>query len=231
MPVDFARDSIDELISDLDSWAEDHWEPTDWEIEFLDSIREVKDHTELTVKQAIKLAEIYNGAERRGEEVMFIRISDNDLEEFDLVELYSLWLDFLKEDEKKTTFPWWDGTRDENLITQLLKRGEELSGGYRRQFVALDDHTNKYLGVVTAFVSQQKQWYGWLWILYVRPEYRRQGIGDKLVQSALGWLENEGCTVIAVDVSGGREENLEFYKRYGFEIRSYSLARVKEEPV
>ncbi|MEC4803745.1 MAG: GNAT family N-acetyltransferase [Jaaginema sp. PMC 1079.18] len=36
--------------------------------------------------------------------------------------------------------------------------------------------------------------YGYIWGVYVSPEYRRQGIGKQLVQQALKYLRSQGCT-------------------------------------
>jgi len=62
--TDLAKVPCRDLIADLDRWAENEdREPTDWEIDFLDSIRE---NYHLTERQTAKLVEIYEKAEEGG---------------------------------------------------------------------------------------------------------------------------------------------------------------------
>lgn len=61
---------------------------------------------------------------------------------------------------------------------------------------------------------------------FVEEQYRKQGLGDKLMQRALEWLDiNKAKTKIIV-VAEGNENVLEFYRRYGFYKRRIVLEQV-----
>ncbi len=53
--------------------------------------------------------------------------------------------------------------------------------------------------------------------LYIRPEYRGQGIGKHLMDSAMEWLKNvQSAQYIFVHMSNGNNAG-PFYEKYGFE--------------
>lgn len=64
--------------------------------------------------------------------------------------------------------------------------------------------------------------------LFVEEEYRKYGLGDKLMNSALEWLNSNQVKTKIIGVAEGNENVLEFYKRYGFYKRSVILQQVKE---
>lgn len=59
--------------------------------------------------------------------------------------------------------------------------------------------------------------------LYIAPECRKAGHGDTLMQSALTWLRQQGCSEISVTVADGNEHVFPFYKRSGFYVRKTIL--------
>lgn len=64
--------------------------------------------------------------------------------------------------------------------------------------------------------------------LYVDKEYRKYGLGDKLMNSALEWLDSNQVKTKIIGVAEGNENVLEFYKKYGFYKRSVILQQVKK---
>jgi ribosomal protein S18 acetylase RimI-like enzyme len=52
--------------------------------------------------------------------------------------------------------------------------------------------------------------------IYVKDEYRRRGLGKRLVESAVSWLRMQGCTKIRLSVAEGHESVISFYERLGF---------------
>jgi GNAT superfamily N-acetyltransferase len=59
--------------------------------------------------------------------------------------------------------------------------------------------------------------------LYVRPVFRRQGVGDALMRRALPWMDEERVQSKTIAVILGIEQVLTFYRRYGFFPRIISL--------
>lgn len=64
--------------------------------------------------------------------------------------------------------------------------------------------------------------------LFVDEEYRKYGLGDKLMNSALEWLNSYEVKTKIIGVAEGNENVLEFYKRYGFYKRRVILQQVNE---
>jgi len=52
--------------------------------------------------------------------------------------------------------------------------------------------------------------------LYVRPEFRRRGIAEKMIKHAKRWSEDFGCTELASDCTIDNEASQLFHKNMGF---------------
>jgi len=57
---------------------------------------------------------------------------------------------------------------------------------------------------------------GYIEGLYVKPEFRRRGIAEKLVAHAKTWSQGFGCTEIASDCTVENEGSQKFHKHMGF---------------
>lgn len=64
--------------------------------------------------------------------------------------------------------------------------------------------------------------------LFIEKEYRKFGLGDKLMENALEWLESHQVITKIIGVAEGNEGVLEFYKRYGFYKRRIILEQIKK---
>jgi ribosomal protein S18 acetylase RimI-like enzyme len=58
---------------------------------------------------------------------------------------------------------------------------------------------------------------GWLYSLAVLPEYRRRGLGSRLVQHAEEHLKALGCPKINLQILKGNEAVESFYQKLGYE--------------
>jgi ribosomal protein S18 acetylase RimI-like enzyme len=68
---------------------------------------------------------------------------------------------------------------------------------------------------------------GHIYHLAVHPSYRRQGIGRKLVQAALGALSEEGITKAMLVVFKTNSGGNEFWEKQGFTARNDLVYRNK----
>jgi len=57
---------------------------------------------------------------------------------------------------------------------------------------------------------------GWI----VEPEYRRRGIGGRLVKSAENWAKSKGCSEMASDAEVGNDLSLQAHYKFGYEETS-----------
>jgi ribosomal protein S18 acetylase RimI-like enzyme len=63
--------------------------------------------------------------------------------------------------------------------------------------------------------------------IYVEENYRRHGIGKKLMTRALKWLDAHALTKRIIEVAGGNEAVFPFYRQYGFYPRTIVLEQVE----
>ncbi|HPM35572.1 MAG TPA: GNAT family N-acetyltransferase [Spirochaetota bacterium] len=61
--------------------------------------------------------------------------------------------------------------------------------------------------------------------LCVSKKYRGNGIGKKLMEFALEWMEGLGTKNIVVEVYGGNEGAIDFYSGFGFSTREIIMER------
>ena len=57
---------------------------------------------------------------------------------------------------------------------------------------------------------------GYIEGLYVKPDFRRRGIAEKMVKHAREWSKEFGCTELASDCSIDNEASQAFHKYIGF---------------
>jgi ribosomal protein S18 acetylase RimI-like enzyme len=68
--------------------------------------------------------------------------------------------------------------------------------------------------------------YTHIFLLYVVPEHRRQGIGRALMYHAENWAENRGDRQIGLQVFQSNSAALNLYNHLGYETQSLSMMKV-----
>lgn len=69
------------------------------------------------------------------------------------------------------------------------------------------------------------QRYAHIFLLYVKPEYRRQGIGSALMQRAQAWAISNNYPALGLQVFSHNQPALKLYQGLGFEARSLLLMK------
>ena len=64
---------------------------------------------------------------------------------------------------------------------------------------------------------------GYLEGIYVKPEFRKQGIAQKLVEFAKEWAIEKGCLEFASDCDLDNDESRNFHNKIGFEEASKNV--------
>ena len=136
--------------------------------------------------------------------------------------------------------PLWEGLRDHHAAKApefadsirekpFEKREKELqqkaSNGQLKVFLATDAIEGILAGYCIASVSGEGE--GEIDSIFIEENYRRREIGDRLMQSAIAWLETQAPGRITVQVLAGNEDVFEFYRRFGFSLRTHVLQQVK----
>lgn len=84
-----------------------------------------------------------------------------------------------------------------------------------------DLEKDMYIGYCISTIN--KELMGEIDSLFVDKEYRKYGLGNKLMNRALEWLDSKKAKTKIIGVAEGNENVLEFYKRYGFYKKSTIL--------
>jgi ribosomal protein S18 acetylase RimI-like enzyme len=64
-----------------------------------------------------------------------------------------------------------------------------------------------------------------IFLLYVAPAYRRQGIGSALMQIAEDWAKKRGDRQIGLQVFQVNQAALSLYQQLGYEVRSLGMSK------
>jgi len=88
-------------------------------------------------------------------------------------------------------------------------------------WAALAQQALRAIGIVTVTTMLYVEWgrLGEIGDLYVVPTARRQGVARELIEAALSWCREHGCSAVSVTVTehGENEAGLgRFYKAFGF---------------
>jgi ribosomal protein S18 acetylase RimI-like enzyme len=64
-----------------------------------------------------------------------------------------------------------------------------------------------------------------IFLIYVEPSYRRQGIGRELMRQAEVWAKSQGYSQISLQVFTTNQPAMDLYTSLGYEARSISMFR------
>ena len=97
---------------------------------------------------------------------------------------------------------------------EVYRKNAKL-GKYRIELL-IDAETNNIIGFCIAYI---KRIYGKVEVLFVDEKYRRNGLGVKLMSSAMEWFGENHINDIELTVVYGNEA-VSFYQKLGFYPRS-----------
>ena len=90
--------------------------------------------------------------------------------------------------------------------------------------VALAKEKDTLIGYCVSSVNNEKQ--GEVESIYIEKKYRKCGIGDHFMKTALKWMDDQGVQRKIVGVAVGNEEAFGFYEKYGFYPRVTVLRHI-----
>lgn len=91
-------------------------------------------------------------------------------------------------------------------------------------FLAVKD--GKYIGIVSGVAApEENDPYGYLSFLYVRKEYRRQGIGTALLQHIEPYFIEHKCRHIKINLSFSDIDAKPFLEKLGYEQRYIAMVK------
>ncbi|MBU2514674.1 GNAT family N-acetyltransferase [bacterium] len=112
---------------------------------------------------------------------------------------------------------------DDRSRTLFEDRKKEIIEGSEklRIDIAFDDQQLTDIGYCLSTIDSKNK--GEIDSLYLKEEYRRQGLGKKLVQLALDWMSSNKVNKKSIYIIPENSEALCFYRNFGFSPRSIHL--------
>jgi GNAT superfamily N-acetyltransferase len=104
---------------------------------------------------------------------------------------------------------------------KLIKVLEKVLSNKTNGFILLARRTGNIVGVAYVAIILSAEHCGkagWLEELYVRPEYRSQGIGAALVTAVLERAHKLGIVAIDLEVDAAHRRAETLYQRFGFRL-------------
>jgi diamine N-acetyltransferase len=141
----------------------------------------------------------------------------------DLDHIVPLWLK-LRAHHKERSVHFKD---DFDTVTWEMRKKRLLEKSAKGELlVHLARDKGTLIGYCVSSVDSEKQ--GEIESIYIEKEYRKRGIGDDLMKTALNWMDDRGVQTKIIGVAVGNEEAFGFYEKYGFFPR-VTVLRQKEK--
>jgi len=132
--------------------------------------------------------------------------------------------------------PLWEKLREHQRVRSVhfeqhytnrtwTKRKTELLTAKEIYIVLAKVDRDKIVGYCVSTLNDENT--GTIESIYVEPEYRKEHIGDKLIQMALTWLDDNKATSKVLTVGVGNEEVLGFYSRYNLFPKTIKLEQLR----
>lgn len=139
-----------------------------------------------------------------------------------LDELGFLWEKLNKLHKSKSKF-FSNRFNDYKFKDRKIALKEKAKRGDIKINLVKDTSKNMLIGYSISTVDENN--IGELDSLYIDTDYRKHGIGDRLIERSLNWFEDKKANKIRIGVVVGNEEVFSFYSKYGF----YPLVTILEK--
>lgn len=134
-------------------------------------------------------------------------------------------------DTKGLVKPFKSPEAIEAYTEKTIKDAEELNG-----FIYLAIKEKIAVGFIQGVIipkdnelfdqlTHDKYLEGWIGELYVKKEYREQGIGKKLYDKAVAHFKKNNCIHVRLIVLNGNKDAVKVYEKNGFETRGLNMIK------
>ena len=106
----------------------------------------------------------------------------------------------------------------ESRKNDLISKAKHL-----RADIIIDLRENNDIGYCISTINESNM--GEIDSLFIKVPYRRHGLGKKLTEMALEWLNNKGVVEKTIYVASGNDEVIDFYKTFDFYPRNIHLVQ------
>jgi len=139
--------------------------------------------------------------------------------------LVGLWMDLMKESSRYDKHYRTSQGAADRLRSEFFSTMRDSSVIHLGVFT----QDRELVGFATAYVTRPSSCFvsvpvGMLENMYVKPEYRRNGIGADLTKRILNWFKNRKVSRVMLNVLAGNVEGHAFWTRMGFKPDKYVLS-------
>ncbi|NJL62149.1 MAG: GNAT family N-acetyltransferase [Methylacidiphilales bacterium] len=112
---------------------------------------------------------------------------------------YKMWIDIgipedaIEDNWQEIILQFIDNARQNLFYKSFLA---EISGA-----IVASISCQIYVGLYPTVIKSNYRHFGYIWGVYVEPQYRRQGIAKKLTNTAVEYLKTIGCTRVILNAS------------------------------
>ena len=84
-------------------------------------------------------------------------------------------------------------------------------------------HQNQWIGIA---IAEKRAWNRslWVWEFHIHPDYRREGLGRKMMNSLVDRARQSDCRVIVCETQNTNVPAIRFYRKVGFEIAGVDVS-------
>lgn len=131
---------------------------------------------------------------------------------------------FSEIDKTNESLPYKDVNDAHQYMQQMINDVKSMNG---KIFVA--EEMNQIIGYIQGVIIEHKKGEdkihdlshnpskeGWTGLLFVKPEYRGGGIGQKLLDEMRGYFKSKNCTSIRLLVLSDNKHAISVYEKNGF---------------
>lgn len=127
---------------------------------------------------------------------------------------------------KKLTL-YYDIDKDvKNILSKSLRKNIYSSNSC----IFIAEENNKIIGYLLAFKVNRPEMFkvkkaGLIADVFIKEEYRRKGIGDKLVKECFDWFKGDKISFVEINVEVSNKQAMNFWNKKGF--KDVSIERYK----
>lgn len=128
---------------------------------------------------------------------------------------------------KKLTL-YYDTSKDvKEVLTKSLKKNIYSSNSC----IFIAEENNKIIGYLLAFKINRSEMFkvkkaGLIADVFIERDYRRKGIGDKIVEECFNWFKKDKISFVEINVEFSNRQAMNFWNKKGF--KNVSIERYKK---
>jgi diamine N-acetyltransferase len=111
----------------------------------------------------------------------------------------------------------------EKRKTKLIEKSREILFEY-----VVDKENNTIIGYCISTTNKEDEKIGEIDSIFIEETYRKSGLGERLMDNAIRWLNSKGTETQKLLVGVGNESVLEYYKRFDFYPLHIVLQRIEK---